>query len=128
MKPHLIKTVKRLNVEHRTFNFERPILMALRFIYLKQANRCILQGGQVSQSRFALLGIFLNRQNTVFDLPEADKCLLASGELDVRCSTFLSFFFRSIWPLCRPALPSVLSRRSFSEVGSLEGEGRTPET
>jgi hypothetical protein len=53
MKPHLIKTVKRLNVEHRTFNFERPILMALRFIYLKQANRYILQGGQVSKSRFA---------------------------------------------------------------------------
>ena len=30
---------------------------------------------------------------SMFDLPEADKCLLASGELDVRCSTFISFSF-----------------------------------
>jgi hypothetical protein len=28
-------TVKRLNVEHRTSNIERPILMTLRFIDLK---------------------------------------------------------------------------------------------
>ena len=27
-------------------------------------------------------------QNTLFDLPEADKCLLASGELDVQLSMF----------------------------------------
>jgi hypothetical protein len=35
---HLAGTVKRLNVEHRTSNIEHPILMTLRFIYLKQAN------------------------------------------------------------------------------------------
>ena len=29
----LAETVNRLNVEHRTLNVERPILMALRFIY-----------------------------------------------------------------------------------------------
>jgi len=27
-----------------------------------------------------------------FDPPEADKCLLASGELDVRCSTFKKLY------------------------------------
>jgi hypothetical protein len=27
----------------------------------------------------------------MFDLPQADKCLLAYGELDVRCSMFISF-------------------------------------
>jgi len=33
--------VKRMNVEHRTSNIERPILMTLRFIYFKQANRSL---------------------------------------------------------------------------------------
>ena len=28
-----------------------------------------------------------------FDPPEADKCLLASGELDVQRSTFIGVFF-----------------------------------
>jgi hypothetical protein len=32
------RTTKRLNVEHRTSNIERPILMTLRFSYIKQAN------------------------------------------------------------------------------------------
>jgi hypothetical protein len=35
MKLHAVGTANRLNVEHRTFNFERPILMALRFFYFK---------------------------------------------------------------------------------------------
>jgi len=35
MKFHLIGTVKRLNIEHRTSNIEHPILMTLRFIDLK---------------------------------------------------------------------------------------------
>jgi hypothetical protein len=35
MKLRLAGTVNRMNVEHRTFNIERPILMALRFIYFK---------------------------------------------------------------------------------------------
>jgi hypothetical protein len=35
MKLRLPGTVKRLNVEHRTSNIERRILMTLRFIYLK---------------------------------------------------------------------------------------------
>jgi hypothetical protein len=35
MKLRLAGTVKRLNVEHRTSNIERPILMTLRFIYFK---------------------------------------------------------------------------------------------
>jgi hypothetical protein len=35
MRFNLAGTVNRLNVEHRTSNIERPILMALRFIDLK---------------------------------------------------------------------------------------------
>jgi hypothetical protein len=35
MKLRLAGTVKRLNIEHRTSNIERPILMTLRFIYFK---------------------------------------------------------------------------------------------
>jgi len=35
MKLRLARTIKRLNVEHRTSNIEPPILMALRFIYFK---------------------------------------------------------------------------------------------
>ncbi len=35
MKLRLAGTVNRLNVEHRTSNFERPILMTLRFIDFK---------------------------------------------------------------------------------------------
>jgi len=31
----LNETVNRLNIEHRTFNIEHPILMALCFIYFK---------------------------------------------------------------------------------------------
>ena len=38
MKLHVAGTVNRLNVEHRTPNIERPILMTLRFILFKQAN------------------------------------------------------------------------------------------
>jgi len=40
--------------------------------------------------------------DSMFDLPEAG--LLASGELDVRCSTFIRFFHRSNRPLFWPAL------------------------
>ena len=35
MKLRIIGTVNRLNVEHRTSNIKHPILMTLRFIYLK---------------------------------------------------------------------------------------------
>jgi hypothetical protein len=35
MKLGLTETMNRLNVEHRTSNIERPILMTLRFIYFK---------------------------------------------------------------------------------------------
>jgi hypothetical protein len=35
MKLRLGGTFSRLNVEHRMSNFQRPILMALRFIYFK---------------------------------------------------------------------------------------------
>jgi hypothetical protein len=35
MKLDLAGTVNGLNVEHRTSNIERPIMMTLRFIYFK---------------------------------------------------------------------------------------------
>jgi len=35
MKLRLVRTESRLNIEHRTSNIERPILMALRLIYFK---------------------------------------------------------------------------------------------
>jgi len=35
MKIYVVGAVNILNIEHRTSNFERPILMALRFIYFK---------------------------------------------------------------------------------------------
>ncbi len=35
MKLRLAGTMNRWNVEHRTSNIERPILMTLRFIYFK---------------------------------------------------------------------------------------------
>jgi hypothetical protein len=37
MKLRLAGTVNRLNVEHRTSNIERPILMTLRFIDFKKS-------------------------------------------------------------------------------------------
>jgi len=47
MKLRLAGTVNRLNVEHRTPNIERPILVTLRFIDFKQVNR------RISKSSFA---------------------------------------------------------------------------
>jgi len=35
MKFRLTEAVNKLNVEHRTPNIEHPILMTLRFIYIK---------------------------------------------------------------------------------------------
>jgi hypothetical protein len=49
MKLRLAGTFNRLNVEHRTSNFQRPILMALRFIYFKTSN----QPNRISKGRFA---------------------------------------------------------------------------
>jgi len=39
MKGRFFRTLKRLNIEHRTANFEYSILMALRFIYFKKTHR-----------------------------------------------------------------------------------------
>jgi len=61
MKLHLAGTVKRLNIEHRTSNIERRILMALRFIEFQNKRTAeSSQGGQVSKGRFALLSLLLN--------------------------------------------------------------------
>ncbi len=44
MKLRLFGTLKRLNIEHRTSNIERPILMTLRFIYFKTSEPHIFEG------------------------------------------------------------------------------------
>jgi hypothetical protein len=69
MKLNVAGTVNRLNVEHRTSNIERPILMALRFIDFKTSESqtattslrhelrpnivCRRQSSRISKSRFA---------------------------------------------------------------------------
>jgi len=57
VKLHVARALDMLNVEHRTSNFERPMLRTLRFIYLIQANRRILNC-KISKAIFTLFGIF----------------------------------------------------------------------
>ena len=64
MKLHIVGTVNRLNVEHRTSNIERPILRRYALSILRQANRNI--SNVEGRNRFAQS--FLNRQNTLFDV------------------------------------------------------------
>ena len=108
MKLRLTGTVKRLNVEHRTSNIERPILMTLRFIYFKPSElqntesqpatssprraraclrnelrpnvACRRQPSRNSKGRFAWLSLYLNWQNTLFDV--------GRSMFNVRCSFF----------------------------------------
>jgi hypothetical protein len=73
MKLRLFGALKRLNVEHRTPNFEHPILMTLRYIYFKTSEPNISKGisDLALRSLFAevgLLSLFIKWQNTVFDV------------------------------------------------------------
>jgi hypothetical protein len=84
----LTGTVKRLNVEHRTSNIEHRILMTLRFIDFKTSEsqnppkadkfRRADPLAQRRRLRRVLLNLFLNRQNTLFDVRRS--------MFDVRCS------------------------------------------
>jgi len=56
MELRLAETVNGLNVEHRTSNFERPILMALRFTYIKTSEPHNFEGK--IRLRRMLLSIF----------------------------------------------------------------------
>jgi hypothetical protein len=90
MKLRLAGTVKRLNVEHRTSNIEHRILMTLRFIDFKtsesqnqpEADKFRRVGALAQRRRLrrVLLSLFLNRQNTLFDVRRS--------MFDVRCSFF----------------------------------------
>jgi hypothetical protein len=70
MKFRLPGTLKRLNVEHRTSNIERRILMTLRFIDFKtseahnppKADKCRSEASLAQRRRLrrVLLGLFLN--------------------------------------------------------------------
>ena len=68
MKLQVAGTVKGLNVEHRTPNIERRILMTLRFIYFKTSEpqnieyrtaEYRISNRRMSKGGFALLSLFL---------------------------------------------------------------------
>jgi hypothetical protein len=73
MKLELAGTVNRLNVEHRTSNIERRIMMTLRFIYFKTSQPHLAMSPESSQVEFRRLvplcpAFILNSQNTLFDV------------------------------------------------------------
>jgi hypothetical protein len=84
VKLRLLRTVKRLNVEHRTPNIEHPILIALRFIYFKTSEPQNFERYIHSSSAGARTAgcsvFFINGQNTLFDV--------GRSMFDVRCSFF----------------------------------------
>jgi hypothetical protein len=75
MKLQMAGTAKGLNVEHRTSNIERRILMTLRFIYFKTSEP------QNVEVWFRFAQSFKNRQNT----------LLRYSTFIIRYSLFQSF-------------------------------------
>jgi CRP-like cAMP-binding protein len=89
-----------LNVEHRTSNIERPIFVALRFIYFLNQADPSLQGAQSSQISNG--DSFVQRTRRA----HAARALVLQGrvtqrvaqyfykltEYNIRCSTFVSFF------------------------------------
>jgi hypothetical protein len=81
MKRGLIGTLNRLNIEHRTSNIERRILMTLRFIDFKTNQ---LQNTEPQD--FEKLICFAQ---SFFKLIEF---IIRCWTFNVRCSTFTSFF------------------------------------
>ena len=123
MKLRLPETVKILNVEHRTSNIERPILWRYALSILKQANHslrralrpwaqsqttpfgklrawvCQKQPIRISKGRFALLSLFLNWQNSLFDVGRSMFDVRCSFLVNSSCETTLpKYHFRSNWP------------------------------
>jgi len=75
MKLRLAGTANRLNVEHRTSNIERRILMALRFIESKTSESqnlegwfCFAQPFLIDRSTLSLDPEALDGQNTLLDV------------------------------------------------------------
>jgi hypothetical protein len=58
-KPHLVGPVNGLNVEHRTSNIERPMWMALRFIYFKKSESKFDVGGSMFDVRRSLVSFLI---------------------------------------------------------------------
>jgi hypothetical protein len=90
MKLRLVGTVYRLNVEHRTPNIERPILMTLRFIYFKTSQprrrRNLKTQNFEGKIRFAQSFFFIDR--------------IHYSMLDVQCSMFdVHFLINPFQPL-----------------------------
>ncbi len=81
VKLHVVGTAKRLNIEHRTSNIERRILMTLRFIYLKtsepQPATSSAESNFEGQVRFAQF---------FFKLTEF---IIRCWTFDVQCSMFI---------------------------------------
>ncbi len=90
MKLRLAWTVNRLNVEHRTSNIERPILMALRFIYFKTSEpQNTEQQPATSSPRRARAWACRKQPNRISKDSIAALCLYFKlAEYIIRCWTF----------------------------------------
>jgi len=84
MKFHLVGTVKRLNIEHRTSNIEHPILMTLRFIDLKTSEPQNPPKADKFQRVDLLCSVF-------FKLTEF---IIRCWTFNVRCSMFIFWLTR----------------------------------
>jgi hypothetical protein len=87
MKLCLAGTANRLNVEHRTPNIERPILMTLRFIYFKtnqpqnqpEADKFRKVDSLAQRRRRVMLSIFY----------KLTEYIIRCWTFNVRCSMFI---------------------------------------
>ncbi len=105
MKLRLAGPVKKLNVQHRTSNIERRILMTLRFIYFKTSEsrqRRDLKAAEFCWVDSLCSVFFLNWQNTLFDVGRSmfDVHFLVSPLYE---TTLPKFLFRLDRPFFWPA-------------------------
>jgi hypothetical protein len=112
MKLRLPGTVNRMNVEHRTSNIERPVLMALRFIYFKTSepqntelqpatSPSAVSSGPMGSPRRAR-GLSLSKvPSRILKASFAllshyfilSEYIIRCWTFNVRCSMFIRFFF-----------------------------------
>jgi hypothetical protein len=116
MKLRLSGAVKRLNVEHRTSNIERPILMTLRFIDFKTSEPQLATSPSASSGLEYVESsrIEFRRKASLLQRRRLLRVLLSSfnkidrihySMLDVQCSMFdvHQFLFRFDRPFFWPA-------------------------
>jgi len=99
MKLRLPGTVKRLNVEHRTSNIERRILMTLRFIYLKTSEPQNIEYRTAEcRSVESLCSVFFKIDKIhYFDPPAAEHSLFDIRFFRVSFSIRLAVFQAGGW-------------------------------